>query len=270
MNIAIIMVSYNACDITVKCVMSIFSSEHVKLPLNVIVVDNSDSIEYFKKLKDKLNNLDIGENDSIELIHVKNNGYFSGINSGLSRLKLDKYEFVVAGNNDLEYQSRFFVELVSDQYPSEAYVLAPNIINLDECNENPRCINSISIYKKIVYSFYYRSYWLAIAMSRFNSFFSKKGCKNQNQNRQYIYLSMGACYVFTKNFLIKTNKLDDRVFLFGEEVLLANQINLLGGKLLYIPNIVVKHCEHSSVGKLGDRRYYDIQKKSYQMYKKYL
>ena len=270
MKIAIIMVSYNACDLTVKCVKSVFSSEHENLSLNVIVVDNSESIQNCNKLKIELKNLDIDANDSLELIHVNNNGYFSGINSGLSRLELPNYEFVVAGNNNLEYHSRFFVELVSARYPIEAYVLAPNIINLDGCNENPRSIGGVSGFKKIAYSLYYRSYWLAVAMSLVHSVFSKNERKNPIQIRQYIHLSMGACYIFTRNFLRKTNKLDDRVFLFGEEVLLANQISVLGGKLLYVPNIIVKHCEHSSVGKLGAREYYDIQRKSYQIFKKYL
>ena len=270
MNIAVILVNYNQCDVTVNCIKSILSSNHSQTSIDILVVDNSDSSEYLLDIKKQLEKEYINENDSLDYIRVINKGYFSGINSGLEQLDLQKFQYVVVGNNDLEYDYNFFKCLLGTEIDKDSYVLAPNIINLDGSHENPRAIKRISNTKKIMYAIYYKSYILAILIMKIRSLLLPIKPNNRAQIQQHIYLSMGACYILTRNFLDKSSFLDNKVFLYGEEVILAEQLKNLGGKLLYVPNLIVKHCEHTSTKKISNKQFYKIQQKSYEVFKRFL
>jgi GT2 family glycosyltransferase len=85
-----------------------------------------------------------------------------------------------------------------------------------------------------------------------------------------IKRGIGACYVLTPRFFDHHKKLDDRVFLWGEEALLSNQVESVGGCTLYDPEIKITHCESASVRFIEKRARYEIVKASYKIYKKFL
>ena len=85
-----------------------------------------------------------------------------------------------------------------------------------------------------------------------------------------IKRGIGACYVLTPCFFQHYQRLDDRVFLWGEEALLSHQVESAGGSTLYDPSIRVIHCESASVRFIQKRERYEIVKASYKIYKPYL
>ena len=83
-------------------------------------------------------------------------------------------------------------------------------------------------------------------------------------------MGFGACYILTENFFKYFNVLDDRVFLWGEEALLAGQVASVGGKILYDPTIIVQHNESGSVAIIPSKQTYRITRQSYRIYSRYL
>lgn len=90
------------------------------------------------------------------------------------------------------------------------------------------------------------------------------------QKEMYIYSGIGACYILTENFFNHYSKLDDRVFMWGEEALLAGQVAAANGKMLYHPDLIVHHEENASVKNIPWRATYNITRESYKIYKDYL
>lgn len=77
-------------------------------------------------------------------------------------------------------------------------------------------------------------------------------------------------YYFATNFFKYIKKLDGRVFLGGEEALLAGQLEKVGGKIYYDANLIVHHADAQSFSKMPTRWRYEQSKKSFKIYKKYL
>ena len=85
-----------------------------------------------------------------------------------------------------------------------------------------------------------------------------------------IHIGYGACYVLTRNFFNYYSKLDDSIFLYGEEVLFGNQIRSVNGIMVYLPNLKVKHFEHATSRNIESKVNYKITLDAYYKYKCYL
>ena len=83
-------------------------------------------------------------------------------------------------------------------------------------------------------------------------------------------MGIGACYVLMPEFLEKIGALDASVFLYGEEALLAGQLNRANAKTYYDPNLKVSHRESAALSKIPSRKVYEFAKESYPKYKEYL
>ncbi|EME8244273.1 hypothetical protein LBW08_002503 [Enterococcus faecium] len=64
--------------------------------------------------------------------------------------------------------------------------------------------------------------------------------------------------------------MDAKVFLWGEEAIFSEQVRRVSGKILYVPELHVLHQESQSVKKIPSRKKYEMVRKSYNIYKKYL
>ena len=61
-----------------------------------------------------------------------------------------------------------------------------------------------------------------------------------------IYAPHGACVIFSKRFFSEGGSLDLPVFLFGEEICIAEAVRRLGLSVIYNPKLVLTHHEHQS------------------------
>jgi hypothetical protein len=85
-----------------------------------------------------------------------------------------------------------------------------------------------------------------------------------------IKIGYGACYVLTHDFFSFYSKLDDSIFLYGEEFLFGNQIRTAKGVMVYLPVLKVRHFEHATSRNIGSKANYKITQDAYHQYKCYL
>ena len=93
---------------------------------------------------------------------------------------------------------------------------------------------------------------------------SKSYDRDGSNREQLILMGYGACYILTHDFFKNFKNLDAPNFLMGEEGVLANQILSKNGKTIYKPNIIVHHHDHTSIGKISNRKLYNFSKESYE------
>ena len=78
-----------------------------------------------------------------------------------------------------------------------------------------------------------------------------------------MMLGVGCCFILTKKYFCRLKRLPSKVFMYGEEALLAESVrNTKCGKIYFDGYLKIDHNEHSSVKKYSDRELWKIQKDS--------
>jgi GT2 family glycosyltransferase len=269
-KIYFIAVNYNNASHTIAYIQSLLSLDGFENS-EIIIVDNASESYDFDGLEKYCHSL---LNANVHLLRSSVNvGYFPGLNIGLKHIDDRAGCLVVIGNNDLTFQSDFLIVLRHLKYDSETYAIAPDVVSLDGRHQNPHCIDRVSRFRVFCYDLYFSNYYFGKLIFWMMQILKKLVLPKSSdawRSEQYIYMGIGAIYILTQRFLETYNALDDRVFLWGEEALLAGQISKANGKTLYAPSLVVHHYENASVAKIPSLKTYEITKASYKIYRQYL
>lgn len=271
MKFFFIAVNYNGSDFTREYIESInaikFNAED---SVNVVIVDNNSNGDE----KDKLATFDKRYSNLTILWSPHNVGYFKGLNKGIESIQKDENTILIVGNNDLTFDERFLVNLKKIDYPEDVLVIAPNIITKEGRQQNPHVVKEVSKIEKIKVAIYNSNYYLGQTLRFINQairkFRNKPVSLQNNYGQMKIKRGIGACYVLTSKFFKHFTKIDDRVFMWGEEALLSNQIESVGGATLYDPTIIITHHESASVKSIQSKKKYHMVRESYKIYRKYL
>lgn len=241
--------------------------------IRTIIVDNNSISKDLEDLRDMTL-----ERFGEQLLPLPVNvGYFKGLNAGIDACGgVQEYDYLIVGNNDLEFDQFFLSELRTCVIGENAQVLAPDVTTLDGRRQNPLAIRKLPMWQKLRSDLYFSNYYLAQLLRFLNSIYKwmrpsrKVMADNMHNEPMPINRGIGACYVLTPAFFSKNKRLDDRVFLWGEEALLSNQVESTGGQIIYCPALKVTHCESASVRFVESRARYEIVKTSYKIYRDYL
>lgn len=240
-------------------------------PFNVvsIVVDNASQSDDFALLQ----GICAGRHDVTLIRSEVNLGYFGGLNLGLDAISRRDDDIVIVGNNDLTFPAAFFERLASADYADDVFVVAPNVITADGYHQNPHCPERVSAKRKFLYDLYFSHFLLGGAMSNLSS--RLKRAKGGRVNAlagesRYIHMGIGAVYLLTAAYFKHFKRLDDSVFLYGEEALLAGQLMTVGGRTFYDAKLVVNHAESATLSKLPSRTTYEFGRASYPRYRQFL
>jgi GT2 family glycosyltransferase len=272
MKFYFIAVNYNGFKFTCDYIESVCS----------IAIDNEDSVEIIIIDNDSAETEVLAleswceKYDSVRLVKLnKNIGYFGGLNAGISLIDKDEDTILVIGNNDLTFSEDFLIKFKEINFDEDVLVLAPNITTKDGRQQNPHVVDSVSLVLKVKASIYYSNYVVGQTFRAMNVVFKKCFGKTKRliigcQEQRKIKRGIGACYLIMPRFFYFYDKLDDSVFLWGEEVLLSNQVEAVSGYTLYTPSLKITHHESASVTAIESRSRYKINRDSYKIYGKFL
>src|SRR5262249_49095021 len=177
-----------------------------------------------------------------------NLGYFGGLNRGLAERPQDAAAFVVVGNNDLEFSPTFCRNLIETPFDLTVFAVCPDVVTPDGTHQNPHIATRISRYRKLQFDVLFSSYDVARMVHPLRRFFSyaRHPARRLVAPRQEVHMGVGACYVLTRSFFSKFDRLYYPLFLYGEEAFLSDQIHSGGGRLMYEPGLRVLHSEKAS------------------------
>lgn len=277
MKYIFIAVNYNGATHTENYLQSL---QEISLPigdiLEAIIVDNRSTEAQRIKVEQSVTQRPFARFIALD----DNPGYFRGLNAGIDSCPKNENTLLIIGNNDLKFASDFLTKLKDTSYEEDVLVIAPNIVTLEGRRQNPHVVTKVSTLELVKARIYFSHYYVGQAGSFVNrairalvrKVHSRKGVSNQipELGRMRIKRGIGACYVLTPHFFRHHERLDDRVFLWGEEALLSHQVESAGGYTLYEPSIKVTHCESASVRFIEKRDRYEMVKASYKIYRQYL
>lgn len=252
MKVAVIIVNYNDAEDTKKYVNTISKYEIIN---RIVVVDNlSTTVGTFDKLK-KL------ENEKVKVISSdKNGGYDYGNNFGVRYLQSinEKYDYIVISNPDIEITEtaiKHCLEVIDND--KKIGVIAPRMFD----KENKPIRRS---------AWKMRTFGLDVIHSTrlLEMIFYKILRSGEYSTKEYekelleVEAISGAFFIIRSNVLEEINLLDENVFLFYEEDILAKKLKEKGYKTISLNSEKFIHFESQTIGKT-----YSYFKKKKELYK---
>jgi len=247
MDLAVVVVDYNAGEYLTACVRSVFERSG-GVELEVVVVDNAS--------KDLSGRIAKDEFPQIELIETgENRGFAAGVNVGI---RATTAPYVLVLNPDAEIWEGTLAGLVklADERP-HAGAIGPMIRNSDgTVYPSGRTVPSIGT--AIGHAF--------LGTMRPDNRWSRAyrmADWDRTTEREVDWIS-GAAFLVRRSALDEVGLLDERFFLYAEEVDLFKRLREAGWSIVFTPELEVVHEQGVSTGR--SRRMHLIHSQSVYRY----
>lgn len=265
-SVLVICVNYHSAEDTQAFVKDLLGQESPG-SLRVIVVDNSDP----ERLDPRLSS--IAEADPrVRVLHPGGNlGYFGGaawaLRQHLAGAPLT--DWIVVSNTDIRFPGRDFLTRLFELYvDATCAVLAPAIHStLSLKDQNPYMLRRPGAARMCFYKWVFRYYPISVAyqlmglvkqklraLTRKIAALVDDGEKMGQPRPRSIYAPHGSVILFSRSYFEAGGSLDHGVFLFGEEVFVAETARRLGLTVTYDPRLVVLHREHATTDMFKNRK----------------
>lgn len=267
MKIVFLAVNYNNYAITANYVNSVNCLRDVERHrVGIVVVDNASRPEDIAGLRRT-----IGDAPRTKIVCSRRNlGYFGGLNYGIRSLRSLDFDYLVAGNNDLIFDRDFLRTLAEKSYSNRQMVIAPDLVTPSGVHQNPQFTEPPSLLRRMGYRLYYTAYPAAMLTDlaiTFPRILRTQTRRTKLETAMEIYMCTGACMIFRPLFFRRCGLLDESVFLWGEEVLLARQLERAGCELFYDPELRVLHIENATTRRIPPDTRYQLLRRSYMAYR---
>ncbi len=265
----LIAVHYRSVDSAVALLKSVEQVPKYS-DLYVILVDNSSEEEHVATLQSVM-----AEASNGELLECGGNlGYF-----GAARFSLEHYlarehelpDWVIVCNHDVVIQDRDLFAKLFAHDPSSVGVIAPRIQILGSgMDQNPFMRDRPGRFRWWVYRFAKSAYSVAVVWDWIGRL--KRAWKSAvamqdtapaltpDRESEPIYAAHGSFFIFSRQYFEKGGYLDGDLFLYGEEISVAEICRSLNLPILYQPSLLVLHDEHQSTGKVISRISYQRER----------
>ena len=209
--VSIIILNYNAGDLLLDCVSSIYNSNHKNF--EIIVVDNISKDNSHKKCKEKFPDITLIENS-------ENLGYCEGINVGLRKAKGD---FVAILNPDTLVEPNWLNELINAYQKNGTGFYQPKFLATTDHSMLLSTGNMIQIF--------------GFGYSRSKG---EKDTQSYEKFEQIDYAS-GTCLFTSKTLIEKIGLFEPFLFAFHDDLELCWRGEIAGIHSFYVPKSIVYH-----------------------------
>lgn len=267
----VITINYKSADSALAFLASL---ERIKAfsEIEVIIVDNSPGDEGLSRIRTA-----VAKCTNAELLESSTNrGYF-----GAARFAFDHYraqgnllpDWVIVCNHDISIEDKDFFTKLLRENPEGVGVIAPRILGLPgKVDQNPFMRRRPGRLRwtqlRLVSSNYGIATlwdWLWRRKSELRSWLAvrrKDSLLIRKAKHETVYAAHGSFIIFSRRYFEAGGFLDGNLFLYGEEISVAEISRLLGLPVVYVPSLCVFHKEHESTGKSLNRFTFECQRKA--------
>lgn len=219
MDLTIIIVNYNTKDLTLDCVASVYKARP-KLEFEIIVVDNGSSEGMPTSKRYTL------------IRNQQNLGFTRANNQGIKKAK---GEYILLLNSDTLVKKGALEKLIKfAKKTTDAGAVAPKLLNPDGSTQ-------ASIYRFPTLGLAIRQYWLG-----------QKGLLDKyipsSARPVAVDAAVMAAFLITPRGLKKVGFLDERYFMYFEDLEYCRHLKKAGLKVYYLPQAQITHF-HGASGK---------------------
>ncbi len=193
--------------------------------------------------------------------HTKedNPGYFAGIRRAMQEVDVTAYDYAIISNVDLTVEEDFFMRLAAFDDDGTTGWIAPQIWSQAEGRDrNPKVMSRYPLKKLKILKAFFQCPPVWALYHRYASYKKKSEIHPAGQ----IYAGHGSFIVLTREYFKRCGKIDYPMFLFCEEIYLAEQCQQAGLKVVYAPGLMVNDIEHASTGRMKLSYYCHLNEES--------
>ncbi len=241
MKISVIIVNFNTCGLLEKCLTSVYQSivaGGLAKSAEVIVVDNASRDASSQMVEKKF--------PQVRLIKNKKNlGFAAGNNQGIKSAKGDYYLLL---NSDTIIQ-KDSLKLLLEEIEKNASL---GVIGCKLLNKDNTIQPSAGFFPDLTRVFLWMTF-LDDLLSRFVTIRSYHvEDRNFYSKIQEVDWVTGACFLVSRKAVEKAGLLDEKIFMYGEEVEWCYRIKMAGFRVEYFPQASIYHYKGQSSAKSED------------------
>lgn len=248
-RIAVFCVCYNSYEILEKYLSSIdHSAKNAEGLADVEVFVSDNTMEDIRPINydAKYFRLKIYE-------HHKNVGYFGGIGLMMKQEACKDYDYIIVSNVDVLMEADTLKSISLFSETEQVGWIAPIIFSEKEQKDrNPQAYNRYSRQRLNILRFMYKFSVLHYLYHRY----VYKHRHNQAPRYGEIYAGHGSFIILTKAYIERCGIINYPVFLYGEEIYLAEHCREHALKVIHTPDIRVYDFDHYSTSSMKRHFYY--------------
>lgn len=258
--IGIVILNYNSWELTIDCIQSIFMT--LKEEYKIYVVDNLSTITMPSEFKTLL------ESNRIQFIEAQiNKGYSAGNNLGLIAALNDNCEYLLISNSDIVFHD-FSIEKMKNYLSSnkDVGIVGPKIYLSDGQIQDIDMLTKTTL--KVKYDLIFRKTWLKYIMKKNTIKFSKS--TNDLDMPFVVHSVSGCCFMMNKNCAEYLVPLDEKTFLYEEEVIIGVKMEQQELKTVYLTDSEITHYHGQTTKNLKAFSYIEFVRSEIYYLKNYL
>lgn len=239
-TIAVVIVNWNGKADTIACINSLEKIHHAGNKLTIIVVDNGSSDDSVAVLKKQFPDITV-------LSAGTNLGFTGGNNLGISYVMKQRVDLIWLLNNDtlVDQDVLSFTHAFDDQtvgaVGAKIYFAPHHEYHLDRYTEKQRG----------------KVFWYAGGLVDWNNMYAFHRGVDEVDHGQYDVAETtpfitGCSFVVRREVIEKVGSLDDKYFLYLEDLDWNVRIQRAGWKTMYVPTSIVWHVNAGSSGRPGN------------------
>ncbi len=239
MDLSVIIVNWNTKKLLENCLTSIYKFTK-RVNFEVIVVDNNSTDGSQKMVENKF--------PKVKLVANKNNlGFAKANNTGF---RLAKGKYILLLNSDtylIENSLQKLVEFAANQENLGGF--APQLLNSDKSIQQ-----SIGFFPNLPQVFFWMSF---IDDLPFGHLLKPYHVDHDSfyKTEQHIDWATGAAFMLPKKVIEKAGELDEKIFMYGEDVEWCYRIKQAGFQIIYGPVTKIVHIGRGSSGRVSTRAF---------------
>ena len=253
-KIAAVILNYNSYKDTEQCVLGLKRQKEVDI--TIIIVDNCSHTPNELKELNRISHA----TSSILLSASSNRGYNAGNNIGIKYAITKGFKYVLIANPDMIFNDSLYLSklysVIKKHY--DIAVIGSDILTPEGHHQNPisfkeeHFFDNFSWIRNLIFPHKEKSY-------NWNVLYTKSGiCSSLN----------GCCLLISIDFLKTIGCFDERIFLFGEERILSQQVKKNKYKMYYYGEVQAIH-NHKQKKEGNQWKRLKILRKSEMIYLKY-
>lgn len=255
MKLLIVCVNYNSYDELCGYLHSVDkSASNVQddLQLDVIIADNSS----LKEVVDS----SVYKYIRVKQVELQNLGYLGGAQAIINNVENPtQYNYIIISNVDLQFENETVKQLRDFEVGDNVAWVSPSIYSEKyHKNLNPNILSRYKYWKLFLLKLTYNKLFFRIYTKYY---FSNKDM-NVNYPEMEIYAGHGSFVILTSNFFKNYSRLDYPVFLYGEELYIAELIYKKNMKVVYTPSIKLKTTGGVSTSKIPSNSFFRYNKEA--------
>ncbi|PPK45280.1 glycosyltransferase [Clostridium algidicarnis] len=258
-KIGIVILNYMTYELTINCLNNLNSI--VAEDFFVVIVDNLSPNNSYEKMDNY-----ISENrfkyDIFLLKTDKNGGYSYGNNVGIKKAEELKADYILIMNNDIVIEDYNVINKLADYLNENRSVamVGPGIIQKKSMIELPLISKRVTPFVDIVKNVLYPCNIILYKILR------KRIQKHKEPIK--VYSLSGCCFMIRTTSLKQVNYFDDKLFLYGEELILGEKLYKNNFGVYFIPTLNVVHNHSITIKSIYDSKKISAMKQ--ESYKYYL